>query len=132
MAKDVEVTEAVEKLKPNKSHSLDQLARYLGGSMKRRGIPQMLDWKTIPIGGIVAGEIIAILNSPNSSIEGKLLHLRMESGNEISAPITGSIRKALSENLEEEVGKKFAAVRLDDKISEKYKKNMYIFDVYTS
>jgi len=94
-------------------------------------------------GGIISGEILKIVPSPVSTIKGKLLWLRHESGKEFLFPCTGVIRSALAPGLrgeddskelqsvlEKEVGKQFFVRRTGSRPS-KYKKEMFMFDVYT-
>jgi len=120
----------------------------------RRNMPQMIKPGDVPLGAIVSGEIIRICQSPVSTVKGKLLWLKHESGTEFTFPCTGVIRNALipgikgptdemkdaerdaaektmTAALEKEIGKTFYAKRLESKPS-KYKKEMFMFDVYTS
>ncbi len=110
------------------------------GKLERRNMPQMIKPGDVPMGGIVSGEIIKIVNSPVSTVKGKLLWLKHSSGTEFTFPCTGVIRNALAPGLEgkdvdaalqAEVGKLFFAKRTMDKQSQKYKKNMFMFDVFT-
>lgn len=115
----------------------------------RRNMPRMVKPGDVPIGAVVSGEIIAIVDSPVSTIKGKLLHLKHESGAEFVFPCTGVIRQALApgrydgkdeaENdkkltqaLEKEIGKNFYAKRQPDGTSTKFKKSMFVFDVFTT
>lgn len=111
--------------------------------LQRRNLPRMVRPNDVPIGAIVSGEILAIVDSPVSTIKGKLLHLKHHTGQEFLMPCTGVIRQALApgrekdeaalkKTLEGEVGKLFYAKRLDNATSSKYKKDMFMFDVYTS
>lgn len=117
--------------------------------VERRNFPQMVKPADVPIGGVICGEIVKIVNSPVSTIKGKLLWLRNVTedksdpahGQEFTFPCTGVIRSALAPGvegdkelqtaLEKEIGKTLIAKRMDDKQSAKYKKNMFVFDVYT-
>lgn len=113
------------------------------GNAERRNLPQMVKPGEVPLDGIVSGEILKIVDSPVSTVKGKLLWLRHESGSEFLFPCTGTIRAALAsgipaENgkelqaaLEKEIGKIFIAKRMPSKTSAKYKKEMFMFDVYT-
>lgn len=115
-----------------------------GGKMTRRNMPAMIKPGDVPLGGAVSGEIIAVVNSPVTTVKGKLLHIRHSSGQEFTFPCTGVIRNALAPGisgddgkelqtaLEKEIGKIFVAKRLPDKQSNKFKKSMFMFDVYTS
>jgi len=110
---------------------------------KRRNLPRMIKPGDVPVDGVISGEIIGIENSPVSTIKGFLLHLRHESGEQFLFPCTGVIRQALApgrekedaklkEILEKEIGKSFYAQRKPSVRSEKYKKDMFVFDVFTS
>lgn len=113
----------------------------LPAGLKRRNMPTMILPADVPFNSVISGEIIAIVDSPVATIKGKLLHLKHASGQEFTFPCTGVIRNALApgkkdkeadEALKKEVGKMFYAQRLADKPNKQYKKNMYMFDVYTS
>lgn len=113
----------------------------LPANLKRRNLPQMVPPGEIPVDAIVSGEIIDVVDSPVSTVKGKLLWLRHESGAEFTFPCTGVIRNALApglsgkeldEALKKEIGKNFYAKRTLDKQSAKYKKAMFMFDVFTS
>lgn len=126
--------------------SLAMTALFSGKSalpthVKRRNMPQLIVPDTIPVGGIVSGTIMDIVDSPVSTVKGKLLHLKHESGVEFTFPCTGVIRNALAPGksgpeleaaLKKEIGKVLYAQRQPDKTSAKYKKTMFMFDVYTS
>lgn len=110
---------------------------------ERRNMPQMIKPGDVPMGGIVSGTILKIVDSPVSTVKGKLLWLVHPSGQEFTFPVTGVIRNALCPGivgeskelkaaLEAEVGKLFIAKRLPGKISGKFKKEMFMFDVYTA
>lgn len=112
----------------------------------RRNLPQMVKPGDVPLGQTLTGEIVKIVDSPVSTVKGKLLWLRHESGQEYLFPCTGVIRSALApgvskedENgdklqkvLEKEIGNVLIVTRKADKQSEKYKKNMFMFDVFTA
>lgn len=110
-------------------------------NLKRRNLPQMVPPGDIPVGAVVSGEIMDVVESPVSTVKGKLLWLKHESGTEFTFPCTGVIRNALApglsgkeldDALKKEIGKQFYAQRTLDKQSQKYKKNMFMFDVFTS
>lgn len=108
----------------------------------RRNIPMMIKPDSVPIGGAVTGEIIAIVKSPVSTVKGMLIWIKHESGTEFTFPCTGVIRNALCPGvtgekeveaaLNKEVGKKFVALRQENKPNDKYKKDMFMFDVFTT
>lgn len=111
--------------------------------LQRRNLPRILRPSDVPMGGVVAGEIMAIVDSPVSTIKGKLIQIRHKSGEEFLLPCTGVIRQALApgrekdeaalkKQLEAEVGKNIFCKRLPDQLSTKYKKDMFMFDVFTS
>lgn len=109
----------------------------------RRNLPPMVKPGDVPVDGVVTGEIVKIVDSMVTTVKGKLLWLRHESGTEFLFPCTGVIRNALvpgvkddgaelKKALEKEIGKTFVAKRLPDKTSNKFKKNMFMFDVFTN
>lgn len=110
----------------------------------RRNIPQMIRLGEIPVGSSITGEITGIIESPVSTVKGKLLTLKHPSGIEFSLPCVGDIRtslvpgikrdddKALVAALQKEIGKQFAAKRLPDRVSAKAKKSSFKFDVFTT
>ena len=115
--------------------------------VERRNAPAMLKPGDIPVWTpenpvLLQAEIIKIMDSPNSTIKGKLLWLRAPSGHEFTFPCTGVVRNALAPGvkaddkelttaLEKEIGKTLFLKRTPDKTSAKYKKNMFMFDVFT-
>ena len=114
--------------------------RIDSGEIERRNLPPMTKPGDCPIGGVLIGEIIRLVNSPTTAVKGKLLWLRLENGAEITFPLTGTIRSALAPGregdeietaIEKEVGKILVLKRLEDKQSDKYKKSMFMFDVFT-
>lgn len=112
-------------------------------TLKRRNTPQMVKPGDVPIGEAISGEILDICDSPTTTIKGKLLWLRHESGQEFTFPVTGVIRNALApgveedklmEHLKKEIGNLFVAKRNPDKVTTKFDKkgkNMFMFDVFT-
>lgn len=111
------------------------------GKLVRRNMPAMIKPGDVPIGAAISGIVKGVVNSPVSTVKGKLLWLQHESGAEFTFPATGVIRNALAPGvdgdkeltaaLEKYVGKTLVAKRLDDKTSAKYKKSMFMFDVFT-
>lgn len=109
--------------------------------LERRNAPTLVKPKDVPMDGIVSGEIIKTIDSPNSAIKGKCLWLKHpETGTEFLFPATGVIRQALAPGktgddlqaaLDKEVGKMFIAKRLPNGFSAKYDKEMFEFEVYT-
>jgi hypothetical protein len=112
------------------------------GKLERRNVPQMIKPSDVPVGQAITGEIVKIVPSMKSDIKGKLLWLRHESGQEFLFPCTGVIRNALipgvegekdqTAALEKEVGKILVCKRGADRMSGKYKKPMFMFDVFTT
>lgn len=116
----------------------------LGGAntdkMKRMNMPAMVKPSDVPVGSAISGVIKSVHNSQVSTVKGKLLWMQHESGAEFTFPATGVIRNALAPGvdgekeltaaLEKFVGKTLVAKRLDDKTSAKYKKAMFMFDVF--
>lgn len=116
-------------------------------SMKRRNLPQMILPKDVPIGAIIDGEILDVVDSPVTTVKGKLLHLRVANGQEICFPVTGVVRQALigaydkdkddkegsqlMKLLQKEIGQRFIAKKCPGRESAKYKKEMFVFEVFT-
>lgn len=103
----------------------------------RRNTPVLVNHADVAIGAIISGEIVAVLDSPTSTIKGSLLHLRHASGQEYTFPATGSVRTALAPGksldetkaaLSKEIGKTVYIKRLADKPGGK---QTYLFDVST-
>ncbi len=110
------------------------------GKIERMNMPQMVKPGEVPMDGIVSGLIMKVVDSPVATVKGKLLWLKHSTGQEFTFPCTGVIRNALApgvENgkdlsaaLEKHVGKTFIAKRTPSKQSQKYKKEMFMFDVF--
>lgn len=148
MAKEKKPSQFAQESATQESVSNTAMAIFTAGgaatipqNLKRRNMPTMILPADVPINSVISGEIMAIVDSPVSTIKGKLLHLKHESGQEFTFPCTGVIRNALAPGkkddeadkaLAKEIGKLFYAQRLADKPNKQYKKNMYMFDVYTS
>ncbi len=109
----------------------------------RRNMPAMVKPGDVPLGGVVSGEILKVVDSPVTTVKGKLLWIRHSSGQEFLFPVTGVIRNALAPGLsddekgkhltialQKEVGNLIVAKRTESKPS-KYKKEMFMFDVFT-
>ena len=115
--------------------------------LERRNLPPMLKPDDVPVWTpeepiMLQAEIVRVVESPNTTIKGKLLWLKTASGHELTFPCTGVIRNALAPGikaddekltaaLEKEVGKTLFLKRTPNKAS-KYKKAMFMFDVYTA
>ena len=107
---------------------------------QRRNLPPMVKPVDVPIESVICAEIVRVVDSPVSTVKGKLLWLRAESGQEFTFPCTGVIRSALAPGLsgddlqtklDKEIGKVLILKRLEDKMSDKFKKAMFMFDVFT-
>ncbi len=109
---------------------------------KRQGMATMVKPEQLPVGSVTQATIVAVLNSPVSTIKGFLLHLKHKSGVEFTFPCTGVVRnalapgvrdddKALKAALEAYTGKELVLVRQPNKPS-KFKKEMFVFDVFTN
>ena len=106
---------------------------------ERLNLPVMFKPSEWPIGQTAVCEVVKIVDSPVSTVKGKLLWLKSAAnGQEFTFPCTGTIRNALAAGLEGDkldsklnsyVGKTIALTREPDKTSAKYKKNMFMFDV---
>jgi len=105
--------------------------------MKRRNLPTLVKHSSVPVGGIVSGEIIQVIDSPVTTVKGKLLWLRHKSGTEFTFPCTGVVRSALAPGLDgkeydaaldKEIGKNFFAKRTETGGTGK----QIGFDVYTN
>lgn len=111
--------------------------------LERRNLPQMIKPSEVPVGGAIMGEIIKIVDSPVTTVKGKLLWLKHESDQEFLFPCTGVIRSALAPGierdseklqtvLEKEIGKIFIAKAQGTKPSKQGGRDMFMFDVYTT
>lgn len=115
----------------------------LPARVERLNMPRMYKPDEIPVGGIVSGEIVKILDSPVSTVKGKLLWIRHANGEEFTFPCTGVIRQALAPGVQDNekeliaalnkhVGKQVFFRRTPDKLSGKWRKNMFTFDVFVA
>lgn len=133
-----------EAASPKKEYTLFKAPGSVNlANLKRLNLPRMIKPADVPVDGIVSGEIMAVVNSPVSTVKGYLLHLKHETGEQFLFPCTGVIRQALAPGrekddvalkglLEKFVGKTIYAKRLESSYNEKYKKDMFQFDVFTS
>lgn len=113
---------------------------------KRVNMPNMILPKDIPVfteenQAVLIAEIVKGVNSPASTVKGKCLWIRLPNGDERLLPCTGTIRQGLvpgveadSPKLLDEInklkGKKYAFKRLDNRMNSKYKKDMFVFDIF--
>lgn len=113
----------------------------------RKTLPMMVKPKDCPIDGILQGKIVKSIDSPVTTIKGKLLWLELDGGREVLFPCTGVIRSALAPDvdadskkdlqvaLDKHIGKILTLQRLPNgqtkKGAEEGKtRDMYLFDVY--
>lgn len=150
MAKNTQKTDKTQKLTmvPVTAGSISSLSvatpvslETLPKGFKKLTLPPLLKPEQIPVGSMVSGEIIKLIDSiSDKAPEGKLVHIRHESGSEFILPLTGTIKKALGgfEGVKEQVGKKIVIVRMPDGETRKYTgpndppKKVFMFDVYLS
>lgn len=109
----------------------------------RRNLPQMIKPGDVPEGQAISGVIVDVVNSPVTTVKGKLLWIRHSSGAEFLFPVTGTIRAALApglkgedeglvKQLKTEIGNTIVARRLADKPNKAYNRDMFMFDVFTT
>lgn len=113
----------------------------------RKTLPMMIKPKYCPIGGVLQGKIVKSIDSPVTTIKGKLLWLELDGGREVLFPCTGVIRTALAPDVEAEskkelqtaldkhIGKILTLERLPNGQTKKgaeegQTRDMYLFDVY--
>lgn len=65
-------------------------------SSKRLNMPVMMKQKDFPVGAILQGEIVKVVDSTVTTVKGKLLWLRLADGTEITFQCTGDVRSALA------------------------------------
>lgn len=111
---------------------------------QRLNMPAMLKPKDFPIDAVLQGEIVKIVDSPVTTVKGKLLWLRLAGGKEITFPCTGVVRsalapgveaddkKALQAALDKHVGKVLSLKRGIDGSSTKYNRSVFMFEVFLS
>jgi hypothetical protein len=63
---------------------------------KRLNLPDMVMQSQVPEGEALVGELLKVVDSTASTVNGKLLWLKLTSGQEILFPATGSVRGALA------------------------------------
>lgn len=148
MSKNTKTELAIAKTENKPSPAMLALFNAPAGMEKklvRRNLPQLVKPDQVPVGGLVSGVILKIVEQASKTGDAMFsLWLRHESGAEFLFPVGGVIRNALlpgvdrkdvaaiKKGLTAEVGAMFAAKRLDDKQSESFKKKMFVFDVFTS
>ncbi len=119
------------------------LAVVDASKFKRRNMAQLIKPGDVPVDSAITGTILAVVNSPTTAIKGKLFHIKNAKGVEFTFPVTGSIRQAIAPGigdddkelvpaLEKEIGSTIVIKRCPSKISGKFKKEMFIFDVLTT
>lgn len=115
----------------------------------RLNMPAMLKPGDFPIDAVLQGEIVKFIDSPVTTIKGKLIWLKLAGGKEITFPCTGVVRSALAQGveaddkkglqsaLEKHAGKVLTLKRGLDSISKKYSsegnvRQTYMFEVFVS
>lgn len=116
---------------------------------ERLNMPAMLKPNDFPVDAVLQGEILKIVDSPVTTIKGKLLWLVLSGGREITFPCTGVVRSALAPGVEADdkkalqlaldkhVGKVLTLKRGIDGTSKKYSsdgnpRKTYMFEVFLS
>lgn len=109
---------------------------------ERLTLPTLFVPKDVPVGGIVCGEIVKFMKSPVTTVKGLVMWLKNPNGQEFTFPVTGVIRSALAPDVDADnkdvllkalavhVGKTIYAKRTESKLSKKYDKDTFMFDVY--
>jgi hypothetical protein len=112
---------------------------YKPANAKRLNLPRLVKGGDVPIGSTLTGKVIAIVENFTGKKEmdgSRVLHLETESGAELLFPLTGVVKKALSMrdgkacDPKDYVGETLFITRQPDSISGKYKKAMFMFDVF--
>lgn len=105
----------------------------------RKNVPQILKPGDMPVGGGFQAEIVSVVDSPVSTIKGKLLWLKNAAGAEFTFPLTGDVRSSLApgkdgEELEKAIkpliGKTLVVKRGPNKAGSE--KNIVKLDVFTN
>jgi hypothetical protein len=110
-------------------------------NLKKLTLPPMVKLNQVPIGSVLVGIIIGVVDSLSSRAdmrESKLIHLKHVSGEEFLFPLTAQIKKAVGgiDGLTKNAGKMLVLKRLEDGETTKYgapgdaPKKVYMFDVY--
>lgn len=105
----------------------------------RKNVPQILKAADMPVGGGFQAEIVSVVDSPVSTIKGKLIWLKTAAGQEFTFPLTGDVRNSLAPGKEGEdlekalkplVGKTLVVKRAADKAGSQ--KKIVKLDVFTN
>ena len=109
---------------------------------ERLTLPTLFTPKDVPVGGVVHGTIVKFMKSPVTTVKGLVMWLKSPTGAEFTFPVTGVIRSALAPGVEADdkdvllkalkahEGKVIYAKRTESKVSKKYDKDTFMFDVY--
>lgn len=106
---------------------------------QRKNVPQILKAGDMPVGGGFQAEIVSVVDSPVSTIKGKLLWLKTANGQEFTFPLTGDVRNSLAPGKEGEeldkalkpfIGKTLVVKRAADKAGSE--KKIVKLDVFTN
>lgn len=115
------------------------VSAVLPKNIKKLTLPPLLKPQQIPVGQMVSGTIVALIGSISEKVkEGKLIHLKHDSGEEFLLPLTGVIKRAIGgfDGVTSNIGKKLFVVRQPDGETTKYSaageapKKQFMFDVY--
>lgn len=105
----------------------------------RKNVPQILKPGDIPVGGGFQAEIVSVVDSPVSTVKGKLLWLKTAAGQEFTFPLKGDVRNSLAPGKEGDelekalkplVGKTLVVKRAADKAGSE--KKIVKLDVFTN
>lgn len=124
--------------------------------LERMNLPRMMKPADVPIWSaenpkVLRAVIVSVVESPASTVKGFLLWLKNRAGHELTFPCTGVIRNALAPGikvddstdetlkesngelkaaLDKHVGRTIILKRTANQQSQKYKKEMFMFDVF--
>jgi hypothetical protein len=106
---------------------------------KRLNMPRLVKGGDVPIGATVSGEVVGVVENFTGKKEmdgSKVLHMKAASGAEFLFPLTGVVKKALASkngkpcDASAYIGSTLYITRQADGVSGKYKKSMFMFDVF--
>jgi hypothetical protein len=116
------------------------MSAALPKNVKKLTLPPMVKPEQIAVGSMVSGTIVALVGSISEKVkEGKLVHLRHDTGTEFLLPLTGTIKRAIGgfDGVTANIGKKLFVVRQADGETLKYNakgdtqpRKVFMFDVY--
>lgn len=111
---------------------------------ERLNMPQMILPKVMPVGAVLSGEVVKVVDSPASNVDGYCLWISIptETGTEERLfPVNGYVRKALApdakkdspelkKTLEGYKGKTLAFKRMENRFSKQFGRDTFPFDVF--